>query len=499
MREYFQASSVQLADWPKELGIPIINTEISTARLIDRLDDGELQVPIDADGRVSLWQTGQLFSIQANEIVSFPDTGNSLTIPGLIVLASPVRTTEQYAFNAPNGMKVEHLDLRSGEAYLRLSSAFSKPGNVRVEIPALSNGVTSYDETLAFDTSSGGVLSVTEKVVDISGYSFDFTQATPAYNRFNYDITLSMDGALPKFSDSLILEFGYRNLSFTFMDGDFGQQIVSLDEDSIFMPLFDAFGEGSVLFNDLEFEFEIINSFGFPVDINFLKLEALDVGSNNPTIWDPNGTAGSFPQPFSLDFPAYGDFGASATTILAMNRENSNINDLIGDKPKWLYHQIEAISNADSNTTLDFMTDTSGFTVNSTMKIPLSGSVQNLGLTDTADFSFDFDLSKVDRLEMRFGAENSFPMGALVEITLYDEQYKSSKVLLENFEVGAGSNAVPFSNISDPYILKLNSQDLEELPSYSFVVIEVTLDTDGDVVVKDHLFKVRAGVKIFNE
>ena len=269
MREYFQASSVQLADWPKELGIPIINTEISTARLIDRLDDGELQVPIDADGRVSLWQTGQLFSIQANEIVSFPDTGNSLTIPGLIVLASPVRTTEQYAFNAPNGMKVEHLDLRSGEAYLRLSSAFSKPGNVRVEIPALSNGVTSYDETLAFDTSSGGVLSVTEKVVDISGYSFDFTQATPAYNRFNYDITLSMDGALPKFSDSLILEFGYRNLSFTFMDGDFGQQIVSLDEDSIFMPLFDAFGEGSVLFNDLEFEFEIINSFGFPVDIDF--------------------------------------------------------------------------------------------------------------------------------------------------------------------------------------------------------------------------------------
>jgi hypothetical protein len=230
-----------------------------------------------------------------------------------------------------------------------------------------------------------------------------------------------------------------------------------------------------------------------------LKLEALDVGSNNPTIWDSNGTAGSFPQPFSLDFPAYGDFGASATTILAMNRENSNINDLIGDKPKWLYHQIEAISNADSNTTLDFMTDTSGFTVNSTMKIPLSGSVQNLGLTDTADFSFDFDLSKVDRLEMRFGAENSFPMGALVEITLYDEQYKSSKVLLENFEVGAGSNAVPFSNISDPYILKLNSQDLEELPSYSFVVIEVTLDTDGDVVVKDHLFKLRAGVKIFNE
>ncbi len=72
MREYFQASSVQLADWPKELGIPIINTEISTARLIDRLDDGELQVPIDADGRVSLWQTGQLFSIQANEIVAFP-------------------------------------------------------------------------------------------------------------------------------------------------------------------------------------------------------------------------------------------------------------------------------------------------------------------------------------------------------------------------------------------------------------------------------------------
>jgi len=100
---------------------------------------------------------------------------------------------------------------------------------------------------------------------------------------------------------------------------------------------------------------------------------------------------------------------------------------------------------------------------------------------------------------MRFGAENSFPMGALVEITLYDEQYKSSKVLLENFEVSAGSNAVPFSNISDPYILKLNSQDLEELPSYSFVVIEVTLDTDGDFVVKDHLFKLRAGVKIFNE
>ena len=393
-------------------------------------------------------------------------------------------------------MKVAHLNLRSGEAYLRLSSAFSKPGNVRVEIPALSNGIESYDETLAFDTSNGGVLSVSEKVVDISGYAFDFTQAIPAYNRFNYDIILSMDGALPAFDDSLILEFGYRNLSFTFMDGDFGQQVVSLDEDSIFLPLFDAFGEGSVLFNDLQFEFEIINSFGFPVDVNFLKLEALDVGSSTPTAWDPNGTTGSFPQPFSLDFPAYGDFGASATTLLNMNRENSNINDLIGDKPKWLYHQIEAISNADSNTTLDFMTDTSGFTVNSTMKIPLSGRVQNLALLDTAEFKFDFDLSEIEQLDMNFGAENSFPMGATVSITLYDGQFLNSKLLLDDFEVGGGTNENPFSNLKDPYLLSLNSDDLIELPSFTKAVISVVLDTEGDVVVKDHLFTLRAGAKL---
>lgn len=498
VREYFQASRVQLADWPAELGIPVLNSEINTDRLIARLDDGELIVPKDPDGRVSLWQTGQLFSIQANEIVSFPDTGNALTIPGVVMIGSPLRTTEQYAFNAPNGMKVEHLKLRSGEAYLRIVSTFDKPGNVRVEIPALANDVESYDESLDFVVDTTGP-SIQEKVIDISGYEFDFTQATPAYNRFNYDITLTMDQGLPNFSDSLVLEFGYRNLSFVFMDGDFGQQVVSLDEDSIFLPLFDAFGEGVVQFNDLEFEFEVINSFGFPIDVNFLKLEALDVGASFPTPWVPVGTVDSFPQPFSLNYPPYGEFTGKRTTTLAMNRTNSNINEMIGDKPKWIYHQIEATSNADSNTALDFMTDTSGFTVNSTVKIPLSGDINQMTLLDTADFSMPYTLDKIDRLDLKLAAVNSFPLAATVFIELHNDNFTQSTSLVSNFEVGKGSDASPFNNTEEPIVFSLSKEEVEELQNYSQAIITVILDSEGDVVVRDHEFILRAGVVLINE
>ncbi len=503
MKGYLDSDGIKIENWPDHLGIPLIDTRLSAQELAKTVDVEDL-MESDSEGRIVLKYSGELASIEANEIANFPDTSVLFDVPGFVIIQSPITLTRTFGGNIPQGMKIEHMDLRSGESFLRIRSRFSETGKVRVQIPALTKDGIAFDEEVSFDRGTASNPSVHERIVDLNGYSFDFTLGTPAYNQFDFDITMEMDNNLPAFADSIELEFGYRNLEFIYIDGDFGPQLVSLDQDSIYMDLFSKLISGDVSFTDASLDINIISSFGFPVDVEFTTLEVLELGTNNPIVWDPNGPNGSFPNPFIIQNPNMNQVGESVTTDLFMDKGNSNIDQLVGTKPKWLFHQIRGIANADSNTARDFMTDTSAFTVNTTMRLPLKGEVRGIILRDTIDVDFDFDNSP-KKILLKVGAENGFPVNGALKMVFSDESFTDSLLVMDEliFEAGQldgdGKVSAPSSNINNPIEVELNEAQTAQVLAFKKVIIDFRLSSDNArevSVFDDDELHLRAGVKL---
>jgi hypothetical protein len=503
VKDYRDAKGIKVKSWPANLGIPLIDTKLSAKDLAETVDVEDL-MEFDQDGLIILKYSGELASIEANEIASFPDTSVSFDVPGFVVVQSPISLTRSFGGNIPEGMKIEHMDLRSGESFLKINSRFSEPGKVRVVIPALTKDGVAFDEEVAFNTGSTANPSVHEKVVDLNGYSFDFTLGTPAYNQFDFDITLEMDNNFPGFNDSLGLEFGYRDLEFIYLDGDFGPQLVSLDQDSIYLDLFSKLISGDISFTDASLDIDIESSFGFPVDVEFTSLEVLEIGSANPIVWTPTGPSGNFPNPFTILNPDISQVGQSVNTSLFMDRNNSNIDQLVGTKPKWLYHQIKGVANADSNTALDFMTDTSSFVVNTTMRLPLKGEVRGIILRDTVDFGLNLE-EEPSKAALRIGADNGFPVSGALKIVFMNESFSDSIVVVDDeiFEAGQvnseGKVVQASSNLDNPVEVELSKTELQKMLEFSKVIVDFRLSSKdlGEVSVYDSdEMRLRAGIKL---
>lgn len=503
VKKYTDASGIEVERWPQHLGIPLIDTRLSAKDLAQTVDVEDL-MEFGSDGLIILKYSGELASIEANQIASFPDTSVSFDVPGFVIVQSPITLTRSFGGNIPEGMKIEHMDLRSGESFLRINSRFSEPGKVRVQIPALTRDGQAFDEEVAFGVGSTSNPSVHQKVVDLTGYSFDFTLGTPAYNQFDFDITLEMDNNFPGFLDSLGMEFGYRDLEFIYLDGDFGPQLVSLDQDSIYLDLFSKLISGDISFTDASLDIDIESSFGFPVDVEFTTLEVLEIGASSPVAWVPNGPSGNFPNPFTIQNPNLTQVGQSVQTNLFMDRNNSNIDQLVGTKPKWLYHQIRGVANADSNTTRDFMTDSSSFVVNTTMKLPLRGEVRGIILRDTLDFNLSLE-SEPKSASLRIGAENGFPVNGALKLVFLNETFSDSVVVVDEeiFKAGSlnseGKVVQPSSNLDDPVEVELSESDLIKVLSFSKVIVDFRLNSGaaGEVSVYDSdEMRLRTGIKL---
>jgi len=503
VRDYLNTDGPRLSNWPSNLGIPLIDTKLSASELVKTVDTEDL-LEFDENGLIVLKYTGELASIEANAIANFPDTSAAFDVPGFVVVQSPISLTRPFGGSIPEGMKIEHMSLRSGEAFLKIESRFSEPGKVNVRIPALTSSGTAFDEEVDFEVGTSQNPSIHERVVDLNGYEFDFTLGTPAFNQFDFEIGLTMDNQLPGFLDSIKLEFGYRNLEFIFIDGDFGPQLVSLDQDSIYLDLFSKLISGDINFTDARLDIDIESSFGFPVDVEFTQLEVLELGSNQPIVWQASGPSGSFPNPFTILNPDVSQVGQTVNTNLFMDRRNSNIDQLVGTKPKWLFHQIRGIANADSNTAKDFMMDSSFFKVNTTMILPLTGEVNSIVLRDTIDFDLPFD-EEASEIALRIGADNGFPIEGALKVVFYDELFQDSLILIDEKVFDAartnaeGKAVSSSSNLSDPVEVVLSESQSKQILNLNKAVVDFSLTTkqgqEVSIFDTDEM-RLRMGVKL---
>lgn len=362
--------------------------------------------------------------------------------------------------------------------------------------------------TKSFDyTCIGGVPSSISKSFDLSGYTVKFAPGNQL--AINFTITVFDDGNPDYPTYSVSMNENFQDIKYNFIFGYLGNRGFAINQDSLFTDIFNNNVSGSFHLENPKLRVFINNSFGLPINLNFNTLEAYSPIHPLVSIW-------GLPNPWSINSPNPSQVGQTLQTADSLDKNNSNLKDALNISPKWVTYKVNAEFNpSDPTNNQNFVLDSSRFSVDVEIELPLHGSAWDFTLQDTLDFSFGEDVSDAEWVKFRINTDNGFPIDAHVQLLFEDSDsldafghYLKIDSLFTSFEQVI--YAAPIG--SDGRVTASNHKYVETTISKSrlaalekadkiFIVAKIATINDGGTyppvkIYSDYFIDVKVGVQV---
>ncbi|MFN8395386.1 MAG: hypothetical protein U0176_12150 [Bacteroidia bacterium] len=452
--------------WNPALAVPLIKSTITVPEVLDRFDDQDIIV-VDTTGILALRYFSNIFSVSADSVISFSDQQTSqsyaLTVGDVGVLTgSGTVTVPQVngfvAFDVSNMTpqpEVHSITFKNGNIVLDVTSQFSFPTDVRVQIPSLTVGSSTYDQTLTGVTNGNpGQLTI-----PLTNAILDLTQGNPAYNQIHVIMDMTIHGGsgsgLP--GSSVTVTASLQGMQFATVIGDMKQQQVQQTDGEVRIRFFenDTTGNssGEIHWADPRVKAIFTNGVGAGVQINITNLNFVSPynGSNQLS-----GTTPLLNNP-TINFNSL--IGGTALSIFDVNRTNSNIVTVADAKPTKLYYGFNALLNPAGGTNINWLKDTSKVRLDMEVFLPFDGTAKDFRRADTTEvdiFPLNEDVEEIESVTFRLTIDNGFPADAHGQVYFYDSTLSANNpgVLIDSlFQPGRAtifaSPAVPSSGHVD--------------------------------------------------
>lgn len=423
VKDYFDFDKIADSKWTPKVAVPMVYTSMTIEDII-KVSKSEGLFQIGPDNFVTLVYRGNLFSLRADEVIQIPANSNSTDIfvpgPDIPVVSTggtaSFTSSQTINFNTGGQTLIDSMIYKSGTLNISLNSFVQHNIVVNFSIPSLTKNGAPYSTSLSLNYS--GVLPVTAFApLDLTGYTFDMTQGGTTSNQFDIAYTITVNGISGNpisSSDNINITTEFVDNKFEKIFGYIGQQLLSPNLDTVHISLFDNVDQiGTFMLVDAKIKAIINNSYGVPIKANFTVLEGYRPNSGSFPVIGPG-----IPNPIPLPSPSLMQIGQSLTDSFELTNTNSNVVQLINFQPKYFVYQLNSQSNP-SGQTKNFVIDTSLFSVDVEIDMPLHGTAVVFTVQDT----FDFELPEGDELDsllLRIYVSNGFPMEVGLQIYFVD-------------------------------------------------------------------------------
>lgn len=439
----FQCTDVEeleLGDFTAEYAIPLFKSDLSLNDLIsNRVNNTTLSV--DSDGQLTLTYKGDVLSTSAADIFDFVSV-----LP--IEVTDTVFHVSNDDFEIPGSIEIDFLDLKAGQISMTFSSDIPDDLIVNVEIPQFVKDGQPY--TNSFFSKFEGDLPVTGSLIgaDISDYQIQGGDTL---------ITVLYDAILPDGSKLVLPSFfiALTNLEYEYAEGFLGNDVYTIGEDgrdTIVIDFFDNWEQGIVNFEDPKINITAFNSFGFPLDANFIEIDIVGINGGRLSLESEAVDDG-----VGVNFPALNQIGETARTDFSFTKDNSNLIDILSVGPALLQYELTGEPNPDNGPSeRGFMTDSSRLEVQAEVVLPLNGYTFGFALRDT----FDIDLTSnenVTAAEFKLITESSIPLALELEIAFADENFN----ILETIDIDGGNQFIGAAPVDSDGIV--NGVNIKEI------------------------------------
>lgn len=438
--DYFELDKVKVDDWTPELALPLVNSSLTLANIIQKSDTNGIVQPNPNTAILEVIYEGRVFSTKGALVIDLPDQ----SINQSFQLADPIPPSpsggtiqqsfkETIDFNINTiALEIDSVILKQGSLILTIENSYQHSANLKVTFPTFKNAsgnplILNYTIPAAPNASGSSIRSVTTNLNDYVLNMTEDENGNAAINKFPVLLDLSFNltpNVGSNANDEIKINGQLSSLKFEKFYGYVGQIDLELDEDSIAIDLFKNFLRGTFFLSNPFLDITVSNSFGLPIDLSFQKIVGFNP-TKNPTEIDvvfPIDPQTGQRDVRRLNAPV--TFG-TAKTIIELNNMNSNVDDVVSYLPKEIIYNAKASLNPNGKTgNRNFLADTSQIGLDVYLRLPFEGYVSDFQLVDTIDFKF----ANSDQIEsglIRMKADNGFPVESEVQIIFTDSLYQA--------------------------------------------------------------------------
>jgi hypothetical protein len=410
--------------WNPEIGLPIAGGTFTIEDYVDAVS-GEVTVSQDADGVVVFEYMGdEVSSDKAEDMIAVPDQSftESISLGTVEATGLPVNLIITKSYDYEFAVATDDADLldsmifKSGMLNISLDGDFPVSGQIDLLFSSIKQNGQVLQRTYAwtYNPSSPGQVFIDN--IDLSDAFIDYTKNGTTTNNFAFhvDLTINYEGQAISSANKLDIGLTMTNPSFRIVYGKFAQRPFVSDQQSVLLGILEKVGATGFYLDNPQIEFNIKSSFGLPVTAQLSSLIATN--STGATLPFSGSIVNS---PISVGSPSINEIGSYIETSISINKDNSNIVDIIAFLPTELSYQFDGIAESQGPNIEQFTLDTSRVIGSYKIKLPLSGHVEEF----ISSQEFDFDGSDLDPLKQAkiiLHTTNGLPLTVGVELIFLD-------------------------------------------------------------------------------
>ena len=482
--------------WDVDAVLPLLNVSIRGADLVN-----DSNMVLNADQSLGIVLKDSIFAFNFDTVIPFPEEVFNGSIPfpfpdstyfdpGEPIFDPPFAFDQLLLFE--NGIKVQTAKVESGQIAVEI---FNNSGGDLVFDYTINSSSGENGEPLHI-TKNAPKQQTTGATIDLSGYTFDLTGLyQDTVNTIRNTISVVLAETEPEavaFSlhDTLSIHITFENMVVEYAKGYFGQQEITLDDQSVDIDLFDNF-QGTFQIPQAEVYLQAINEYGIDGNFNIAGFSATNSSTNESVslegaVLDSNFYFGSATETGQLKHLITRD-----TSVWDFSQ--SNILNLFGILPDKLHFSahIQANTGGDSINLNNFFYRSSNLSLGLEAIINQGFSIQDMLVSDTLQAAIDTTrLKQIDSLQqpsLFLVVKNQFPLDMKLNIIFCDEEYAQTDTIVNQFSVEAPTTGDDgFSSDSTKNILEitLNEDFIEKLKKTKHIIYQSVLSSAGEDYVK---------------
>ncbi|RLD19775.1 MAG: hypothetical protein DRI71_11315 [Bacteroidetes bacterium] len=412
--------------WNPEIGLPIASGTFTIADYVDAVSS-EVTVSQDANGVVVFEYTGEeVKSDMAEDMIAVPDQSFSnainLDLTDISGFLTNLTFTKSFDYDfvvVPEAGSNDELDsmiFKSGILNIDINGDFPVSGQMDVIFSSITLAGQTLKRTYSWTHNPSNPGQAFIENIDLSDAFIDYTKNGTMANNFSFhiDLTINYQGQTITQANSLDIILTMTNPKFRIVYGKFAQRQFITDQQNVLLGILEKVDAKGFYLDDPQIDFNFKSSFGLPVTAKLTSLIATNsAGATLPF------TGSIVTNTTSVASPSINEVGSFIETSIVINKDNSNIVDIIAFLPNELSYQFEGSVDPQGSTVEQFVLDTSQVIGSYTVRLPLSGRVEEF--KSTKDFDFEgSDLDQLKQTKIILHTTNGLPLTVGVELVFLD-------------------------------------------------------------------------------
>lgn len=382
-------------------------------------------------------------------------------------------------FTFDNNERIDSVYVKTLNLVIDVSSTFKHTGILHMYSDFITIDGEPFEHEVTISDISGNFVYNT--TIDLSGHTMYLDNSVPGstYLPITFELKLvkSINPVLP--GESCEITIDLEDIDYYSVYGYLGDYS-EIESESVEFGMEDLGDfEGEIYIEDPQFTINVNNSFGVPFSIDLGGTSFYSSSKDLTTNFDLSA------NPYLIDAHDYDSIGYFKYSAIEINKDNSNIQDVISSIPSSMDFSINASTNPDGPGTQNFVTDSSKMIVDFEAVIPLHFRASGITLEDTTEFDLMDEIGDVvdmiERLNLSLDVINRLPLDVDLQLFFTDENYivLDSMFADDSFLIGPAIDASGEIIEPDEYTkdIDLDKEKIEKIRGTKNLIIKALCKT----------------------